>query len=189
MENHADRVEIRAAIADGAGESTRFSNTIGQQMSYVAVRVGSADHPLGVVRVSMPVRSIMARTRGARQLFWRIAFVVLAAAVILALGLARIWSSRIGRVTATAHSLSLGDLSARANVSGSDEVALLAGSLNQMRDHLAGQLKTIDRQRRTLEYLLAQLHEGVVVAGPTGRIVLLNPAAARLFRPAARRFQ
>ena len=181
MVNHSDRPEIKEAMLYGFGESSRFSNTVRQQMSYVAVRVGSAEEPQGVVRVSMPVRSIVARTRGAGQLFWQIAAIVLVAAVILALGLARIWSSRIGRVTATARSLSAGDLSARADVGGSDEVGVLAGSLNQMRDHLAGQLKTIDRQRRTLEYLLAQLHEGVVVASTTGRIVLLNPAAARLF--------
>jgi two-component system phosphate regulon sensor histidine kinase PhoR len=181
MENHADREEIRQALRQGRGTSTRWSRTVQREMSYVALRIGPPDVPGGVVRVSMGRRSIIARTHTARQLFLTIAVVVLVAAVVLALGLARMWSGPIGRITEAARSLSRGDLSARAPVTGSDEVALLARSLNQMRDDLAGQLDTIDHQRRTLELLLAQLHEGVVVAGPDGRVVLVNPAASRLF--------
>jgi len=48
-----------------------------------------------------------------------------------------------------------------------------------MRDRLRRQLFTIEHQGRTWESLLAQLHEGVVVSDPDGRIVLMNPAAAR----------
>ncbi len=180
MDSHANRTEIREAIETGFGESTRFSNTVSKEMKYVAVRVGPVDAPAGVVRVAMPVGSIVARTQAARQLFWRVSGFALVAAVILALGLARLWSRRIAQVTATARTLSHGDLSARAEDSGSDEVALLARSLNRMRDHQAAQLETIDRQRRTLEYLLAKLHEGVIVADAEGRVILINPAASKL---------
>ena len=97
------------------------------------------------------------------------------AAVLFALGLAPIWSNPIRRITGIARSLSAGDLSARAEVRGGDEMALLARSLNRMRDHLANQLATIDRQRRSLESLLTQVHEGVVVAGP-GRAMSITVA-------------
>ena len=52
-----------------------------------------------------------------------------------------------------------------------------------MRDHLARQIDTIDRNRRTLQALLDQLQEGVVVAGADGKIVLANPAAVALLEP------
>ena len=180
MELHADRAEIVQALREGWGESTRWSSTVSRDMKYVAVRMGTADDPRGVVRVSTPERGIVARAREAKSLLWKIAAIVLAAASVLALVLAWLWSGPIARITSTARSLSKGDLSARAEVGGNDEIALLARSLNRMRDNLARQLETIDRQRRTLENLLAQLHEGVVVVGPTGRIMLLNPASARL---------
>jgi len=149
-------------------------------MKYVAIRVGTAEAPLGVIRVSMPVRNIVLRTQLAKNLFWTLALVLLAAAVVLARGLARLWSKPLARISETAQTLSRGDLSAQAEVRGSDEIAQLGHSLNRMRSNLARQLETIDRQRRTLELLLAQLHEGVVVAGANGRIRLFNPAAARL---------
>ena len=151
-----------------------------RELKYVAVRVGPEDAPGGGLRVAMPVQRIGARLRSTRRLVWEIALAALAAAVVLALGLARLWSGRIGRITSVARSVSRGDLSARINVAGRDEVAVLAASVDRMRRNLAGQLATIDRHRRTLASLLGQLTEGVVVARPDGRIILMNPAAVRL---------
>jgi len=178
MENHAERAEVHQALIHGSGESTRFSNTVKQDLKYVALTVG--DPPLGVVRVAMPVDNIVAQTQAAGALFLSVASIVLAAAVALALGLALLWSRRIAIVTTTARSLSRGDLSARAPVGGSDEVGLLARSLNRMGRSLEDKISTIDRQRRMLEHLLSQLQEGVIVTDHHGGVVLTNPAAAKL---------
>lgn len=178
MENHAQRTEVHQALAHGSGESTRFSNTVKQDLKYVALTVG--DPPIGIVRVAMPVENIVAQTQAAGALFLSVASIVLAAAVALALGLALLWSRRIAIVTTTARSLSRGDLSARAPVGGSDEVGLLARSLNRMGRSLEDKISTIDRQRRMLEHLLSQLQEGVIVLDHHGGVVLTNPAAAKL---------
>lgn len=180
MDSHHNREEIRAALDTGWGESTRWSNTLGRTLKYVAVRVGPEDAPEGVVRVALAVKTIGARTQAVRRMIWTVAIVAMAATTVFALGLARLWTMPIRRITRIAARLSRGDLSARAKVSGSDELARLAQSLNEMGDHLDKQMDTIDGQRRTLESLLDQLDEGVVVAGPDGKIILSNPAAAKL---------
>lgn len=118
---------------------------------------------------------------------WTIGLIGLAGALALALGLSVLWSRRIYRLTATAHRLARGDLSVPIDADGADEVSLLSRSLERMRDRLRRQLVTIEYQGRTLESLLAQLHEGVVVSDPQGRIVLMNPAAARFLGPPADR--
>jgi len=182
MESHADRVEIREALRNGWGYSTRWSHTVSRELLYVAVRVGPSDAPRGTVRVSMAVRRIGERTNSMRHLVWMIAGVVLLAAVALALGLARIWSLPLRRITVIARRLARGDMSARARFGGSDELAVLAQSLNQMRDHLGHQLSTIEGQRETLAVMLLQLQEGVIVSDGRGRIVMLNPQAARFLR-------
>ncbi len=182
MENHRDRAEIRAALAGGFGDAVRFSKTVGREMKYVAVRVGDAARPAGCVRVSTPARGIAAMAATTRHVLWRIGGIGMAAALLLALGLALVWSRPIRRITETARSLSRGDLSARVRESGRDELAEMARSLNQMRDHLAAQLHTIDRQRRNLEYLIRTLQEGVIVVSADGRIMLINPAAVRLLK-------
>ncbi len=180
MDSHADRPEIRQALTEGWGESVRWSRTVSRDMKYVAVRVGSAERPLGYVRVSLGTQAMAAHDLAVHRLVWMIGLIGLLGAVSLALGLAVLWSGRIFRLTATAHRLSRGDLSIPIHASGSDEVSLLAQSLERMRDRLARQLATIDRQNRMLESLLAQLHEGVMVTASDGRMVLVNPAAARL---------
>lgn len=180
MDSHADRPEIRQALEEGWGESVRWSHTVSRDMKYVAVRVGAANHPFGCVRVSLGTQAIALQDRSVHRLVWTIGLIGLVGALALALGLSILWSGRIFRLTATAHRLARGDLSVPINADGSDEVSLLARSLERMRDRLRRQLLTIEHQGRTLESLLAQLREGVVVSAPDGRIVLMNPAAARL---------
>ncbi|MFO0837300.1 MAG: ATP-binding protein [Phycisphaerae bacterium] len=108
-------------------------------------------------------------------------FLIAAGAIAAsAWGLRRLWSRPLSHIIEAARSLSRGNLSAGAEPAGGDELALLARALNRMRDRLAGHVDTIDGQRRMLESLLTQLHEGVIVVDAGARVVLLNPAAARL---------
>ena len=180
MDSHAGRPEVVQALKDGIGEVTRYSDTVHRELKYVAMRVGPAAAPLGVIRVAVTVRSIAERAKPLVQLIWGVFVAAFAASVVLAFGLAMLWGGRIGRVTAAARSFSRGDLSAPIDVSGSDEVSLLARSLKRMRDRLALQVDAIERNGRVLEALLGQLQEGVVVAMPDGRIALMNPAARNM---------
>lgn len=183
LDTHRDRIEIKAALDNGWGTATRWSNTAGRMMSYVALRVGPKEHPEGVVRVALGVATIGNRTQSVRKIIWTIAAIAITATALFSLGLARLWTMPIRRITAVAGRISRGDLTARARIHGSDELARLAESLNEMRRHLARQLTTIDHQRKTFEALLDQVQEGVIVAGPDGNVVHANPAAARLLHP------
>lgn len=180
MDLHDRRKEVRQAMAKGWGEDTRYSKTLSRDMKYVATRVGPPETPWGVVRAAMAMRTIGERMEAIQHVIWTIALLGLLSAVIFALGLARLWSQPIRRITAMARSLARGDLSARFYTTARDEIAVLGQSLNEMRNHLASQLDAIDRQRRTLESLLIQLHEGVLVADPEGKVLLVNPSAMLL---------
>ncbi len=106
--------------------------------------------------------------------------IVVVNSAVLAVGLARWWDRPMRRIAEMVENLSEGDLSTRAEVAGSGELAELARALNELRRRWSDDLLTIDRQRQALAALLDQLHEGVVVARPDGRISLINPAAVRL---------
>lgn len=180
MESHADRPEFIQAIAQGFGESLRWSHTVSREMHYAAVRIGDAAQPLGVIRVAIPASSIGLRGESATRLAITIALIGLSAMILLALGIARLWSRRISAITQAALHLLRGNFSTRIDVSGSDEVAMLARALNHMREHLSGQLRTIERQNTSLKSMLAQLREGIIVVARDGRIRLINPQAIRL---------
>ena len=182
MESHQHRPEILQAVADGHGEITRWSKSVSRNLKYVAVRVGMHAKPLGVVRVAMAARTIAQQVRPTRLTIAALLGASVLATVMLAMGSALLWSRRIARITEAAQHLSAGDLSTRIDVTGRDEVATLARSLNQMGERLGDHLGTIDRQRRTLDALMSQLREGVVVADREGRIVLINAEARQQLR-------
>lgn len=98
--------------------------------------------------------------------------------------LAIVQSRFLGRLTLelvrAARSIALGDLSPRDESDVPREFRSLVRALNQMRVRMQDQNQAVDRQRLTFEALLRQLHEGVVLVGPEGRIRLINPAAVRL---------
>ncbi len=104
-----------------------------------------------------------------------------ALAVVL---LAIVQSRFLGRLTLelvrAARSIALGDLSPRDESDVPREFRGLVRALNQMRVRMQDQNQAVNRQRLTFEALLRQLHEGVVLVGPEGRIRLINPAAVRL---------
>ena len=58
MENHADRPEVREALAGRTGRATRFSFTLGQPALYVAVPLSRDGAVAGVVRLSVPLSSV-----------------------------------------------------------------------------------------------------------------------------------
>lgn len=55
-------------------------------------------------------------------------------------------------------------------------------AIEQLRLRTEEQVRTIDLQRRTLESLLTQLREGVLVANARGHIALINPAAIQALK-------
>jgi len=172
--------ETKAALREGSGESTRSGIHGPAPSRVVAVRVGSDLDELGVVWLARPRWTFITQARSFSRAMAFVGVVALATILGLGLALTRRWAGLLRRMTRAAQSYSEGDLSVRAEVSGSDEFALLARSLNEMRQRLLAHADTIDRQRLTLEALLNQLHEGVVAAGGDGRIILINLAALRL---------
>ena len=93
-------------------------------------------------RATMALFETVRAAETVRRLVWSTGATGLFACILLALGLARLWSRPIRRITRTARNLSRGDLTARVRVGGSDELAELARSLNEMRDRLAAHLET-----------------------------------------------
>src|SRR6185369_5208982 len=58
MENHLGRPEIQQALKDGSGMSIRFSDTLHDDLLYVAKRITQAGRPAGIVRLSMQLKAV-----------------------------------------------------------------------------------------------------------------------------------
>lgn len=114
MENHSHRPEILTALKGEIGDSTRFSNTMGEQMLYLAMPItNDGGETTMVLRLSVytsEVRQLIV------QLKWKFATILLLL-FVLSLFIAGYFSSRISRpvqsIMKAMHKFSHGDFDTR----------------------------------------------------------------------------
>jgi len=180
MENHADRPEVRTALAGGVGRATRFSFTLQQEMMYVALPVFADGRVEGVVRAAMAMTAI---DRTLRALYLKMVLgglAAVAAAALLSLFLSRRISRPLEEMRRGAERFARGELERRLTIGGSEEICGLAETMNQMAAHLDDRIRTVLRQRNEQEAVLASMVEGVLAVDLEERILRLNSAASRL---------
>ena len=180
MENHAARPEVVAASRGLVGTSRRHSDTVGTDLLYAAVRL---DHPrVGVVRLALPLTDVDTQVASVR----RSMLSALAVAIVCAVGLAwvssLVLSRRVQRIAASAQRYAAGDFSWPIQESGSDELGVVARTLDDIVQQLGRKLDEIAQDRARMEAILAGMLEGVLVLDAQGRVLLVNDAARRLLR-------
>ncbi len=180
MGNHGNRIEFRQAMTGVVGTASRYSQTLHQQMLYVAVPVFSDHRVAAVIRTSIPLTGV-ASVIG--SIIDRIAL----AGVIIALltsGISLLVSRRISlpieRIRYATHHFTRGDLAHRLPPARTVEIDQLVSTLNQMATQLSERLETIQAQRNELEAVFSSMTEGVFAIDKDERILSLNQAAAHL---------
>ncbi len=186
-ENHADRPEVRQALAAGSadGRAQRHSRTVGTDFVYVAVPITVDGSTIGVARVARPLdeinRQLGALGRGA--ILGVAASGLLAAA--LAVLLARYITHPINALTGLAGAMAAGQLDRRSEPRSSDEIGRLERAFNRMADEMQGTIGLISEERGKLAAILETMGDGLLMIDDRGRIVLANSAAERILAPPA----
>ena len=150
MDNHADRPEIVMALKGKSGQSTRYSNTLRQQMIYVALPLQRNQTTLGVIRTSVPITSIKGELKSIQT---KIAFgglMIAALAALISLLISRRIIRPIEKMKKGTDRFADGDFTHRLAAPDSEELAGLAEALNQMAVQLDRRIKTIVRQRNEI---------------------------------------
>jgi two-component system phosphate regulon sensor histidine kinase PhoR len=181
MDNHIDRPEIAMALKGNPGQSTRYSNTLRQQMMYVAVPLQNNQTTLGVIRTSVPITSIKSELRSIQTKIALGGLLIAVLAAWISLLISRRIIRPIEEMKKGTERFADGDLSSRLAVPDSEELASLAEALNQMAAQLDRRIKTIVSQRNEMETVLASMLEGVVAIDNEERIININTAAAGIF--------
>ena len=126
-----NRPEIQAALESQVAVGTRFSETLGTEILYVAVPVTSGGEVFGALRLSYPTSELDARVQRYYLLLAGVGVVSLALAAAVGVLLSR-WVTRpLEQLDRTAVAVGGGDLGARAPSDvGPPEVRRLARSMN-----------------------------------------------------------
>ncbi len=181
MENHANRMEVIAALSGKTGVSERFSHTLKQMMMYVAVPMNRGGKITGVVRTSISTSLIH---RELISIYSRIGIgylLVAIAAAIASFFVSRKITLSVNSMKLGARKFSAGDFGGTIAPVGCTEIDELAESLNEMSFRLHTTIDTLTEQRNQIEAVLSSMSEGVIALDNSQRIIAINQAAVSLF--------
>jgi signal transduction histidine kinase len=131
-ESFASRPEIAAALRGNVASGTRYSSTLRRNLLYVAVPVASGGAVHGAVRVTFGTSAVDSRVVRYWLLLAAIAAVVLAAAALVGVRLARFVTRPLRGLERAAAAVGAGDLDVRApELEGPPEVRSLARVFNE----------------------------------------------------------
>jgi two-component system, OmpR family, phosphate regulon sensor histidine kinase PhoR len=176
MENHAGRPEIRAALAQGEGRAVRFSPTLGHELVYLAIRYPEqGDRPL-IIRFSVPLERLDKALAGFRQRLWGASLIIFIVAGTASLLFFRTVSARIQNLKEFSRRVAAGNFRTLPPDRSRDELADLAGTLNQTAAQLDRTVRVLTEERNQSAAILASMAEGVAVIGSNHRLVYCNDA-------------
>ena len=167
MENHADREEIKEALASGTGRSTRQSSTLTEQTIYEAIRLNDGT----VLRISVSRATALVLVLGLLQPI----AIVLVIAIALSAWLAHRMAKRV------VEPLNKLDLDTPMENEAYEELAPLLRRINAQHREIKAQMQTLKRKQDEFEQITGNMKEALVLLDNMGRIVSINPAAKALF--------
>lgn len=178
MTNHNDRPEIIEARAEGMGTSTRLSQTVGEDLLYVAIRDGDR-----VVRLAVPLEDVRERMFPVRLRALLGAVVVsiagLAVVVVVSRRTQRLMRALTASVTQIAAGRSAEELLVGGQLESSPEVSELSEAVRSMSDQIRARVGELETEQDLRDRVLEALDEGVLLL--RGALVdYANPAARRM---------
>ncbi|GAB6926630.1 ATP-binding protein [Paenibacillus sp. JCM 10914] len=180
MDNHAYREEMVEARTEGSGSTIRRSDTLSQDMLYVALPVQSGNEFDGYVRLSVSLKEV---DEGVRQ-GWTVMgiglLVLFLIAAVVSYRVAKGLTSPLEKITRVARRISRLEYDARVNIHRKDEIGQLAEAINGMADSLQTQLRTIRDNENLLQSVLNNMTGGIVMVHHSGHIILVNRAAEKM---------
>ncbi len=167
MENHADRKEIREALANGKGSSSRNSATLTEKTLYEAVLLKNGD----VLRISVNQMTVGALILGMLPNILVIVLIAAVAALLLSYRMAE-------KITEPLMKL---DLEHPTENDAYEELSPILTKIYKQHKQIKLQMEALNRKSDEFEQIISSMSEGLILLDEHGMIISMNPAAKRIF--------
>lgn len=166
LENHADRKEIKDALKNGSGTSTRYSDTLMQKTLYYAQRLDDGT----VLRISTTQNSIIVILLGFLQ---PLIFII-----IIALCISLFLSHRVSK--AIIKPINTLDLENPASNETYEELTPLLKKLSAQKQTIDRQIKEAEQKQEEFKLITENMSEGLLIIDKDLNVLSHNQAVARL---------
>ena len=167
MENHKDRLEVKAAFETGKGEGVRNSDTLGSQFFYLAQKTDDGN----VLRLSIRTDSI--RTSMGESVIFLVGILLLIG--VLAMVFSRMQTRRI------IQPINDIDLEHPEGEKLYEELFPLVSRIHNLNQSIQDKMKEISSRTDNFNRITSHMEEGLIILDRAGKIVTINRSAARFF--------
>lgn len=168
MENHGNREEVKEALHQGEGESSRFSSTLTEETLYYAQRLSDGTVLRISVRRMTPVTLLFGMIQPILMIF--------IAALILSALLARRMAKNI------VDPLNALDLEQPLENDAYDELSPLLTHMEQQHRQIDWQKEELAERKKEFYAVVRNMKEGLVLLSEKKVVLSMNPAAALFFQ-------
>lgn len=167
LANHAERPEFASAVAYGAGEDMRRSDTLGKQTYYYAVLLHNGD----VLRVASSTQSVLG------SLWDCLPFILLivALAILAAMALAK---RQTRKIVAPINQLNLEHPLANEAY---EELAPLLGRIEKQNRQIQTHMAELEQKQSEFVAITENMNEALLILDAQANILALNRSATQLF--------
>jgi signal transduction histidine kinase len=134
----SSRPEIAVALTGGLATGSRPSETLQQQLIYVAVPIGSGGHVYGAIRISYPRSTLDRRVRDNWIRLALLSVVIVSAVLTVGWVIARSVTRPVRALQLASARVASGQLATRVEPAGPPELRVLAAAFNDMTERVEG---------------------------------------------------
>lgn len=167
IENHFEREEVKEALSEGYGTSSRYSSTLTQRYLYDAKRLSDGT----VIRLSITQSSLLVLTLGMLKPIVVIFLFAVILSALLASGLSKKIVSPLNEL----------NLDKPLDNDEYDELSPLLRCIDTQQKELRRQSGELKQKQNELEVMTSSIPEGIILLNSKGTILSFNKAAANLF--------
>ncbi|HIV02817.1 MAG TPA: PAS domain S-box protein [Candidatus Aphodoplasma excrementigallinarum] len=167
VENHADRTEVHLALERGYGEAVRFSDTLGSEQFYYALRLDNGH----VLRLSSETGSIYQMFLDIIPLLIRLLILLLIIALLVA---AKLTKNIVAPINAI-------DFVHPENSVIYEELSPFVTHITDQNTQIMHQIEEITQQKNRINVITQNMQEGLVILDKNALILSLNKNAAKVF--------
>ncbi len=179
MENHKNRPEILELSKSNIGQSIRHSNTVQEDMLYVARIVNINNSPY-YLRTSFFVRKMNKLLYEVRTEIIEISIFVYLISILGLIFFIKNISNPIKQLSEASKKVAEGDFDVKVKIKSKDELGDLSVNFNNMTKRLKKLFYKVNSQKEQLDTLISEIQEGLVVLDSKGRIKLYNNSFSEL---------
>jgi two-component system phosphate regulon sensor histidine kinase PhoR len=180
LDNHLNRPEVAVAVAGARGSASRPSATRHEPFMYFAMPLRRQGQIVAVVRTSLPAAPLTAAQWAIYREIAAVGLLFVLAVTGAALLMARSTVRALQDVRRGAEHFASGDWKYRLPDNSSEEIGMLAESLNLMAAQLDDRIQRILRQQSEHQAVLSSMEEGVMAVDRAGTILSVNDPCAGL---------